>query len=75
MNKKPTKAPANKNHVLPTLCSVPEFAKLVGQKRQSIYYHIHTSKLITPTLVGMNKDIYIDYPKYKDFDFRQYPRT
>lgn len=75
MDKKQKKATASKNHLLPTLCSVGKFAKLVGQKRQSIYYHINTSKLIVPVYIGRDKDIYIDYEQYKDFDFRQYPRT
>jgi hypothetical protein len=63
------------DHFLPHLCSVSAFAKMVGLKRQSIYYHIHISKLIAPVFVGRDKDIYIDWNKYRNFDFRTYPRT
>lgn len=61
-------------HILRNLCTIPQFAKLVGQKRQSIFYHVHIKKSIVPTYIGMNKDLYIDYDKYKDFEFREYPR-
>jgi predicted DNA-binding protein YlxM (UPF0122 family) len=57
-------------HLCTTLLSIGQFAEKMKVTRHSVYYHIKTSKRIIPTLIGMNKDVYIDYSVYKDFDFR-----
>jgi hypothetical protein len=53
----------------PNLSSIPKFAKLKDVSRQSVYGAI-SSGYILPTLIGMDKDMYIDLTKYKDFEFK-----
>jgi hypothetical protein len=72
-NKKAT-GPApdqSQSHVSRSLITPASFAKKKGVSRHAVYYHIKTSKLIVPTLVGMDKDIYIDWKDYKSFDFNE----
>lgn len=66
--KKPETLPGA--HLCPTLLSIGQFAQKKGVTRGSVYYHINVSKKIIPTYIGMNKDLFIDYESYKDFDFR-----
>jgi hypothetical protein len=58
-------------HLSRTLMSLASFAKRKGVSRQSVYYHIKTSKRIVPTLVGMDKDIYVDWKEYQSFEFNE----
>jgi hypothetical protein len=66
-----TPAPTEPRHVARKLISLTSFAKLKGVSRHAVYYHVNTSKQIIPTLVGMDKDIYIDWKTYENFVFNE----
>lgn len=68
--KKPAPAAAD-NWLLPDLCTISTYAAKKGVQRQSVFYHIHSSKKIKPVFIGMGRDLYIDWNQYHDFDFRE----
>jgi predicted DNA-binding protein YlxM (UPF0122 family) len=69
-NAKP--APAQEpRHVSRTLITLASFAKKKGVSRHAVYYHIKVSKNIIPTYVGMDKDIYLDWKVYGQFEFNE----
>jgi predicted DNA-binding protein YlxM (UPF0122 family) len=62
-------------HVSASLVSLSSFAKRKNVTRHAVYYHIKVSGRIIPTLVGMDKDLYIDWKSYKDFEFKDLKPT
>lgn len=57
------------NHREKTLLSVSAFAKKKNVTRQAVWHQIKKLKAIQPVLIGMDKDVYVDWNAYKDFQF------
>lgn len=60
------------NHREKSLISVSSFATKKNVSRQAVWYQINTVKAIEPIFVGMNRDVYVDWSRYKDFEFNHH---
>lgn len=56
------------NHREKTLLTVPEFAKKIGVNKVSVFRHIKQGFII-PVMIGMEKNLFIDYSDYRDYKF------